>query len=157
IHKTLAVSRPSGPGDPVREGRRFAGESLLQLSHNHYVQALEAAESAVALAPAQPEHTALLARCLTTVAIYLTNPKGMRSIYAGKFLIKVEPDKLKASLRLARRGFEIRADTLDRLSPRDQKTLGIDANINILTTDTQRLYRNHLGFYDPAAFDDEAV
>ncbi len=156
INEKLAAPAAVGPRDTVPEGKRFAREALLLLSHEHYEQALQAAEAAYALAPAQPEHAASLVRCLTTEALFLVNPASMHAIFGGAVKLKVEPMRLKASLRLARRGFNVRAGVVGNL-PRTPSALGFDFAINILTIDSQRFYRNHLQFYDPAAFDAEAI
>ena len=139
ISKKLAVPFPTGPVDTVPEGKRFARESLLLLSHDHYEQALQAAEAAYALAPGRADHAALLVRCLTSEGLFLANPKGMRAIFGGSVRLKVDPDRLKTSLRLARRGFDIRTDVIINL-PRTSAALGSDFATNILTIDSQRFY-----------------
>ena len=97
IHKTLAVAAPAVGGDPIREGERFAREAEHLLSHKHYLQALQAAEAAFALAPAKPHHSALLSECLIIMGTHVANPKGMNAMYGGR--IRKVNRRMKTSLR----------------------------------------------------------
>jgi hypothetical protein len=119
ICEALKATPAKGDGEPAREGVRFLVEAKQLWSFKQYNRALRAAESAHALAPADPAIRALLSQYLITHGGDQLSSK--RPFFDRR--ITAEPEVVARAAGLAQRGLELRSVGLHNVKPTDVKAL----------------------------------
>jgi hypothetical protein len=100
--------------DSVLEADRYSRESLVLWEHHEFARAVLPAEAAVSLDPENIRHLRALLFRLWDAAVELVDPGEQRRI--GPPRKPIDPDKLAASIELARHAIALQTEFVRRLS-----------------------------------------